>query len=138
MTPAVWAHILSTRKSQWDYQKAKRVSPQCPLEPSFDLKFCSWISLIILRISWKFQLKRMFLCRDIELLKNNCLSQTRHKSQFHWKLNISTKEHSFKLKLSGYSQDDYTYPWAKFPVKTPLFGFLLDIDKMVKNSVKRP
>ena len=33
---------------------------------NFDLKFCPYIGPLILRISWKFQPKRMFLSRDID------------------------------------------------------------------------
>jgi hypothetical protein len=40
-------------------------------------------------------------------------------------MNISIKEYSFKLKLSGYSQDDEIYSWAKCQVKAPLFDFLI-------------
>jgi len=73
---------------------------------AFPLNFCPQIGLIIFRIFWKFQLKRIFLCWDIELLKNHRFHRQGAKSQPTWISNISTKEHSFQLKFSEYSKDD--------------------------------
>jgi hypothetical protein len=39
------------------------------------------------------------------------------------KFNISRREHSFSLKLLGYSKGYLAYLWAEFQVEIPLFDF---------------
>jgi hypothetical protein len=54
-----------------------------------------------------------------------------------WKFNISRKEHSFLLKLSGYSRDHKSYLWMKFQVEIHLFDLSAVPLPYVENLVKR-
>ncbi len=53
-----------------------------------------------------------------------------------WKLNISRKEYSFWLKLSGYSKGLQTYLWVQFQVEIRLSDFSENLLPWVKNPVK--
>jgi len=76
-----------------------------------------------LRISWKFQRRRMFLSGDIEFSSELDFYNLSVATISFSKFNISRQKHSFSLKLFGYSKIHLAYTWTKFQDKTPVFGF---------------
>ena len=48
------------------------------------------------------------------------------------------REASVYTSIQNMLKDEQIYVWAKFQVKSPLFDLLRNIEKMVKNSIKRP
>jgi hypothetical protein len=69
----------------------------------FDLKFCPQIDLLVTRIPWNFQLKKMFLSWDTEFTKNMRFPHFSFDKSGFWKFNISWKKNFVELKISGYS-----------------------------------
>jgi hypothetical protein len=72
---------------------------------NFRLKISPMIDLIVLIISWKFQLKWMSFSEDMRYLKTGLFSKLLLESSGFCQRAISEEKHSSELKLSGYNKD---------------------------------